>query len=129
MSHQAYRFRDSALALSCGLEYAKATVALAGELGLSPAARDRLKGDPDRGPTADVARIIHELDAKDRERRQATVDAQFDVQAHPSATGGPCVPEPSQGHGEAVDEVAPTFDADPYDDTEEGEPDASADPV
>lgn len=49
---------------------------LASELGLTPAAKARLRADPDRGPGADLAAAIRELASTDRARDAKTLDAE-----------------------------------------------------
>jgi hypothetical protein len=61
---------------------------LAGELGLSPAARARLRADPEKGPGADLAAALRDLAAQDRAKAAATVDGECEPMAEEAGTDG-----------------------------------------
>jgi len=61
---------------------------LAAELGLTPAARARLKTDPDRGPAGALAALLVEVRKAEEKERAATVEADFTAEEVASPDGG-----------------------------------------
>ena len=54
-----------------------ALVRLAGELGLSPASRHRLRSDPDNGAAGELGRVLAEVRRAEAKEKAATLDADF----------------------------------------------------
>jgi len=62
------------------LRLSAALRALAGDLGLSPAARSRLRQDPDRGPGAEMARLVRAAREAEEAERREVVDGDFSAE-------------------------------------------------
>jgi len=97
---EAQPIMDLLLRLSARLQ------ALANDLGLSPAARSRLRTDPDRGPGARIADVFRQLEDEDRAEREKAqaLDAEF-------TTADQDGPQGAQADGAGVDAPEDAEDA------------------